>query len=286
MGRSQETGIACSTGGFKGVFLHGVLCAFEENGFRAGAYAAASSSVIPAAAAAVGEARPVGLDHWVEGFTILKQGGSGMSGLALEGIRSAAPLIVESLFLPTASRFMVAANLVDATGAEVTQGKGARRLGRRLLLSAARGDRTWIDEHLTLKLFDTKPFDDHIVLTPDNFEAVAYASSRLLHAWDIPAWVDDEPFVDAYYTCACPIHALVQSGYGRIIAISTEPVLYRDIFQSEEIQSEEFAAEVTIIHPDRDPEEFGVSYTTASLEGLLQVYLQGIEAGYAYLASM
>ncbi|MGD2048310.1 MAG: hypothetical protein PVH03_02385, partial [Chloroflexota bacterium] len=64
MKTSVNVAIACSTGGFKSVFLHGVLSAFESAGFRAGAYGAASSSVLPAAAAAIGQVDVLSLDYW------------------------------------------------------------------------------------------------------------------------------------------------------------------------------------------------------------------------------
>lgn len=45
---TRETlAIASAAGGFKGVFAHGVLSAFEAAGIRAGAYAATSSTVFP-----------------------------------------------------------------------------------------------------------------------------------------------------------------------------------------------------------------------------------------------
>lgn len=45
--------IACASGSFKGVFVHGVLQAFEDAHFFADAYAAASSSTIPASFASI-----------------------------------------------------------------------------------------------------------------------------------------------------------------------------------------------------------------------------------------
>ena len=205
--------IACSTGGFKGVFLHGVLAAFEEAGFRAGAYAAASSSVLPAAFAAIGQTRELGLEHWIDGFRIIGVPGQGMSELMLAGIKHSAPAITRLLFRADSPRFLIAANAVDSTGEDETQGKGARRRGRKLLLAAARGDRSWIDEHLTLQLFDSKSSGELPLLSAGNFEEVAYASSRMLHAWDTPAWIGGQAFVDAFYRCACPAHEVSELGY-------------------------------------------------------------------------
>jgi hypothetical protein len=261
-----------------------VLCAFEKAGFRASAYAAASSSVIPAAAAAVGKTNTFGLEHWLEGLRILERGGQGMSGLALQGIQHATPLIVQELFQRNSPRFLIAMNFVDEDGAIETQGKGARRLGRLLLLSAARGDRSWIDHHLTLQMYDSRPCGQHLELTASNFADAAYASSRVLHAWDIPAWVDGMPYVDAFYTCTCPVYELAASGCSKIFAISNEPILYRDIFQDEEIHEGELDIELEIIRPSSDLLEFGVSYTSASADALEHVFNMGLSAGLATLS--
>jgi len=275
--------IACSVGGFKGVFLHGVLAAFEEEGFRAKAYAAASSSVLPAASAVIGQTRDLGLDHWIEGLEIIRERGKGMSELALGGIEHAAPAITKHIFRAEAPRFLIAANLVDSESKEETQGRGARRLGRLLLLAAARGDRNWIEAHLTLQLFDSKSSGVHSPLTADNFREVAYASSRMLHAWDIPALIGGRAYIDAFYRCACPVHEPAELDYAKVIALSNEPILYRDIFQKETIHSTYSGVPIQVIRPDFDPVELGVSYTTASSVGLTELYEHGIEKGRSYL---
>ena len=60
----KSLGIACASGTFKGVFVHGVLSAFESSGFVADVYAAASSSILSTACAATGKAREVGVEYW------------------------------------------------------------------------------------------------------------------------------------------------------------------------------------------------------------------------------
>jgi predicted acylesterase/phospholipase RssA len=283
--KDSRVAIACSTGGFKGVFLHGVLAAFEEAGFRAGAYTAASSSVMPAAFAAIGKTRVLGLEHWIDSLRFIAKEGRGMSELVLTGIKRASPTIAPLLFQAESPRFLIAANAVDSEGAQETQGTGARRLGRRLLLAAARGDRRWIDEHLTLILFDSKSSGKFPLLSSGNFEEVAYASSRMLHAWEIPAWIDGQAYVDAFYTCACPAYEAAELGYGLVLAISNEPVLYRDIFQSETIGSKHRSSLIQVIRPDIDPAEMGVSYTTGTMDGLSAVYEHGNEKGFSYMKS-
>ncbi len=279
----DRSAIACATGGCKGVFLHGVLSAFEVSGYRAGAYAAASSSVLPTAAAAVGRINDLGLDYWYKGQEILQQPGAGMSEVILGGLDQTLPGLLPHLFGKEAPRFLIVASLVDPEAAQETQGKGARRRGRKLLLEAARGDRSWVDTYLTARLFDTESEDENFRLTAENFAQVAYASSRMLHAWDIPAWVGDRPFVDAYYTCACPAMDMAERGYETVIAVANEPVLYRDIFQSEIIPDQWHGVAIQIIRPDFDPAEIGVSYTTADTQGLKKVYAHGIKMGNIFL---
>jgi len=276
--------IACATGGFKGVFLHGVLSAFETAGFVTDAYAAASSSVPPAAAAAVGRANELGLDFWQQGLKLLAQPGIGMSGMVLAGIAENSPWLRPLLFDKPAPRFLIAANAVDPAGAEETQSRGARRRGRLLLLDAARGQRDWISEHLTLHLFDTLAEEDWLRLTAGNIDEIAYASSRMLHAWDIPAWVGGRPYVDAFYTCACPAMEVAELGYGTVIALATETVLYRDIFQDEIMPDEWSGATIYTIRPEADPVEFGVDFTGATEEGLERLYRHGIKQGQSFLA--
>lgn len=280
--RHESVAIACSAGGFKGVFLHGVLAAFEEAGYVADGYGAASSSVLPAAAAAIGRTRHLGLGHWIEGLRTTQQG-LGMSRLVLDGINRAAPTITRRLFRGESPRFVIAANAVDAVGTAETQGLKARRLGRRLLLAAARGDRGWVDEHLALTLFDSKSDSRGNRLSESNFAEVAYASSRMLHAWDVPAWIDGRAYVDAYYCCACPAYEIAGLGFSAVIALSNEPVLYRDIFKKESIRSEYEGIPITILRPDFDPQAKGVGYTMATDEGLAEVYEHGLDKGMAYL---
>jgi hypothetical protein len=267
-----------------------VLSAFESAGFRAGAYGAASSSVLPAAAAAIGRVDELGLEHWSEGLAFKERSGVGMSQMILAGIEQAGPWLGRRLFQPDAPRFVIAASAVDEEGAIETQGKQGRRRGRMLLLDASRGDRSWVESHLTPHLFDTGSTDEMLRLTAENFAEVAYASSRMLHAWDIPAWVAGRPYVDAFYTSACPAVELSDLGYRPVIALATEPILYRDIFQQETIPEGgpegRLGSAIRVIGPDFDPAEAGVNYTGATEDGLLRVYRHGISKGEAFLTSL
>lgn len=275
--------VACATGGFKGVFLHGVLTSFEKEGFRADAYGAASSSVLPAAAAAVRMTRQLGLDYWLDGMKLLATLGNGMSQVLLKAIWEYAPRISVELFKDGGIRFVIAVSEVDMKSADEIQGKTGRRRRRQILLDAAQGDDTWIRQNLTARLFDTEADDPNYRLTRSNFKDVAYASSRMLHAWDIPAWIAGRPFVDAYYTCASPAIQLLNLGYTHVIALATEPVLYRNILQKELIQEHSYPAVIRILAPEYDPVEAGVGYTAASVDGLMEIFEHGKSLGTKFL---
>jgi hypothetical protein len=276
--------IACATGGFKGAFVGGVLAAFEADGFQAGAYAGASSSVLPAAAAAVGDSGRLGLEHWLIGQRIMARPKTNMSTMILAGIEENQTWLKKRLFAAGARRLLIAASAVSQEAAGETQGQGARRRGRLLLLAAARGDSSWIDEHLRLALFDSAGAEPLLPLNEGNFEAAAYASTRMLHAWDVPGWVDGRPYVDAYYTCACPAVEMIELGYEQVIAVATEPTLYRDIMQDQTMPQSWRGRPVHVIRPAFDPCQQGVNYTTASQEGLARVYQHGQAQAKAFLA--
>lgn len=284
---AQSLAIASSAGGFKGVFVHGVLSALEAAGIRADAYAAASASVFPSLSAAIGQANEIGLKYWRVALHTLEQAGSGMSEAVLQSIAASAHLLRNHPFQPGMPRCFIATSaVITPEGAELIQGDGARRLGRRLLLQAARGDHSWADQHLQAYLFDTAAPDEEHRLTIDNIEAAIYASTRMLHAWTIPAWVADRPFIDGCYTCACPALEMARHGYHEVIAIATEPgELYSDIFQSEPIPSTWNGIPIHIIRPSIDPAKFGADFTDVTGEGLIAGYQHGIEIGNAFIES-
>lgn len=282
---SLSLAIACSTGGFKGVFVHGVLSALEAGGIRAGAYAAASSSVFPAICAAIGQADEIGLRYWRGALHTLAQAGNGMSEVVLQSIADSRQQLHRHLFQRGVPRLLIAVSLVrTAAGAELAQGDGARRLGRRLLLLAARHDRTWADEHLAPAFFDSAAPDDAQRLTPENIDAVIYASTRMLHAWTIPAWIGGRPYIDASYTCACPALEVARRGYRSILAIASEPgPVYSDMFQTDLIPSEWNGVPIAIIQPDHNLATMGVDFTTITEAGMVSVYEYGKAKGQEFL---
>jgi len=279
--------VACASGGFKGVFVHGVLSAFESAGLHVDAYAASSASVASTGFAVVGRASEVGVEYWVRARQVLDRPGQGMSQVLMQCIESYAPVVRPAAFEPGRPRLLiVASEVVTQEAAELTQGGGARGLGRRLLVAAARGDRSWAGKHLERRIFDSQARVGEFQLNADNFDEVAYASTRMLHACDIPAWVEGKPFVDASYTCLCPAIELAELGYSEVVAVAAETgPLWRDLLGREPMPQHWGATPIDVIRPEQDPREFGVDFATASDEGLLAAYRQGEEQGRAFLAA-
>ncbi len=277
-------GIAVASGAFKGVFGHGVLSAFEAAGFRADVYGCASSSVLSGALAATGLAGSVGVGYWVESAASAERDGVGMSEVVLRSIRQYGPALREGVFAGNGRRLVVAVSrVVTAEAAAITQGADAARLGRRLLIGALRGNGEWANEHLAKTLFDTGGDPGTSRLTEEDFDEVAYASTRMLHAWERPASINGVAFVDASYTCACPAYELSDLGCRTVVAVAAEPgPLYSDIFRSQEILSSDGAG-VSVIRPATDLKTLGVDYTTATEDGLRAAYDVGLEAGASYL---
>ena len=270
-------------GSFKGVFVHGVLHGLESAGFRADAYAAASSSTLVAAFAAAGQVREIDPEVWNDGERIAQEAGRSMSDAVLAGIRNAAPRLRDLLFRPEAAQFAVAVSHVRTEeAAALTQGDGARRLGRRLLVEAARHDTRWRDRHLEPRLFDTRSADPALRITPGNLEEVAYATTRMMHAWHIPAYIGRDPYVDASYTCQCPAVEMAERGFDAVLAIATEPApVARDLFGTAVLPEECNGAPIVTVCPPRDLKDIGVDFNHASKSGLEQAFAEGIAEGIA-----
>lgn len=278
------TAIACAAGGFRGAFVHGVLTAFEEQGFRADAHAAVSSSALPAACAAVGQASAMGIDHWRGLLETRAKTGGDMSPVLLESIDAIMPLIAEALFRPAASRYLAVACAVTNAEAEAeTQGSGARRLGRRLLVAAGRGDRGWISDNLETVFFDSAGRHG-TALSPETLAAAIYASTRMLHAWSVPAEVAGGAYVDGVYRLACPAVEMAALGYQRVIAVGTQPgPIPLDLVGDRLLPEEADGVPIEIIVPEIDPAELGVEVTNADLTGLTALYDHGREKGRAFI---
>ncbi|MEL6458228.1 MAG: hypothetical protein AAFQ91_08265 [Cyanobacteria bacterium J06621_15] len=284
----MKLAIACASGSFKGAFTHGVLTAFESAGISADAYAASSSSVIPSAWAAIGKAAELGVNYWLTGMEELQKPEMGMSQVTMGGIQLFHPSLDKLLAAETPAYFVAVSAVVNPEAASQTQGEKARRLGRKLLVSAAKKDRSWVDENLQIELFSTRKNDliKSSKIDKNNFSEIAYATSRMLHAWDIPAWINEKPYIDASYTCLCPAIEMIEAGYKQIIAINNEPgIFYRDMFGLEIIPENYQGIDIHIIKPDIDLKEMGVDFTNATPEGLLAVYKHGQEKGREFLTN-
>ncbi|MFD8206935.1 hypothetical protein ACFV2S_11075 [Streptomyces sp. NPDC059695] len=286
-GTGARIGIAIASGMLKGVFGHGVLSAFEERGLRAQAYGTASSAVLSGGLAAVGQARATGVDYWHKAAA--GAAGKGMSHVVLSSIEEYGPTLRAGLFRAGAPEFLLATSKVTTPeAAEITQGPGAKELGRQLLRNIFTGDRGWVVENLSAEVFSShaEGHGGRPKLTPENFDAVSYASTRMMHAWAVPAEVDGEAYVDASYTCACPAREVAATGVTELIVIGADPFpVFRDIYASEEIVDGSVldGATVHVVKPDEDLKGLGVDYASASPEGLSGAYELGRAAGLRFV---
>jgi hypothetical protein len=281
----KSLAIATPVGSFKGAFAHGVLTALEQCGVKADAYAAASSSVIPATWATLGQSAKLGADYWIAGWEALQLPNQNMSKVMQRGIRAFSKSLKSTLFEVTTPTLYIATNKVITTEAiELTQTDRAKDLGKQLMLASARKDRSWVDRHLEFALFSTNSHTLHRRITANNYPAVAYASSRIMHAWDLPAAIEGLPFVDAAYTCLCPALAMAKEGYREVIAISNEPgPLYQDMFHIDAVPDQWQQTKIQVIRPALHLQKLGVDFTKASPEGLVNTYQYGQECGHNFV---
>jgi predicted acylesterase/phospholipase RssA len=285
MNSSKRIGIAVSSGTLKGVYGQGILSALEETGVGASAFACASSSVISAGLAAIKKSRSLGLDYWY--YAAKESEGKNMSKVVKSTIAKYFPLLTDGLFTDGAPRFLIAASLVNnESAASVTQSSKARNCGRKLLIDLHRGNSTWIDENLTKVLFDTEGSTGP-VLTRDNLADVAYASSRMLHAWEDPAEVASQPYVDASYTCSCPALELVSLGYDPLIIIDVETgPIYTSLTKKVRVEANAIGPFCFEVKPKYDLSDVGVTYLSATKEGIGRVYNDAFEQGLEFVAQL
>jgi len=284
----MRIGIACSAGSYKGVFVHGVLTGLSELESQVDIYAASSSTAAAAAYAAAGDLPFLkGPEHWKRMYTGYVASNYDVSKAVLEAIPEYTERLLGTLFSPDAKRFAVAVSAVMTKEAEeLTQGPGARRLGQQLVLATRKRDRSWADGNLQTRLFQSGFPTAAFKLTARNMNEVFYATTRMLHAWKTPAWIDGQPYLDASYTCMCPALELAEMGCTEIIAISSEVgPLYRDFFQSFEIPSGYLDARIHLIKPQSELAEIGVDYMKVSDEGLHIAYDLGLQAGKEFAKS-
>ena len=283
----MKTAIACASGSAKGVFVHGVIDALIRQGLAVDAFAASSSSTIPAAFAAAGRLDALaGPAYWQRTADAFKERKDVSDSIAWV-IAQFVPILRESLFSPDARRFILAASHVkSAEAAEKCQGSQARRAGLDQLALARKKDGTWADANLVTHLFDTQPRPPTRPLTAENLADALYATTRMMHAWKAAGWIDGLPYVDASYTCSCPAIEMAELGYDRVVAISPETgPFYRDLYQREVLPPEWKAARISFIQPEIDLKTMGVDYLFAEDGALGRAFAAGRAAGTRFLDS-
>ena len=123
----KDIAIATTSGGYKSVFIQGVLSAFEEKGFYASAYGSCSSSAMVTALATVKKLSDFPLSTWYNGYKISQQEHMSQSDAAYHAINRIYPLIKNEIF-ESDKRFLVATSFVhNEEAASITQAKMAKR---------------------------------------------------------------------------------------------------------------------------------------------------------------
>ncbi len=120
----KNIAVACMSGSFKGVFVHGVLTALGTFNISFSAYAASSSTTLPAAYAAIDKMSQLPIDFWYENLEWLEKPGSTMSDVVLTSIDKYAPVLDQLQFFNLTKRFLVACSYVNNDeAAQLTQGE-------------------------------------------------------------------------------------------------------------------------------------------------------------------
>jgi hypothetical protein len=277
--------ISCTSGGYKNAFTQGVLTAFEENSLIANVYAACSSSALIAAFAAFSKIRKLDLTLWKNGYSISQEDCGDQSRAMLHTIKQLSPEIIDNLWASSSSRLLITTSFVRTNEAIIaTQSDSAKRLGQMLLLNALRHNPEWKNKNLEMKLFDTLPDLTTEQLTKENFNEVAYATTRMLHAWKRPAYINNQAYIDGSYTSHCPIQFLSKLKPQKIICICTEKdKIYSNIFGTEEIPSQMDNIHIDLIKPDFDLKDIGLDFYTITDDGLEKGYEHGYKKGLSYL---
>lgn len=280
--------ICCLSGGYKSAFTHGVLTAFEENNLTASVYTACSSSTLITAFATFKEIGKLDLTLWKNGYKISQEDNGDQSQAMLRTIQKLSPEIIDNLWKPSSSRLLITTSCVKTDAAvAVTQSDSAKRLGQMLLINALRHKSDWKDENLELVLFDTHSDSRTKLLTKDNFNDVAYATTRMLHAWKVPASVDNQAYIDGSYTSHCPIGFLATLKPKRIVCICTEQEKqFFNIFGNEEVPSQMDGICIDFIKPDFELKEVGLDFYSIADYGLENGYELGYKKGLSYISGV
>lgn len=282
----MNTAIVCAASSFRGVFIHGVLDAFNQEGFKPDAYAGASSLSIPIAYAAINKLEKLNsVEYWKTRVNGVKEYNFDMSSCIKIGIDMALPDLQNDLFSSHAIRVIIGiSEVVTDEGKELTQTeKGSTKLGRLLMIAAAKKDPAWANKNLRPVVFDSLGSDEY-QLNQKNMKDVFYATTRLLQGWKIPAWINDKAYIDGIYTCGCPVKETASLGFKKIIAISAETgELFSDMFGKEKIPDTLGDTYIYKIQPDFNLGEIGLDFLTATDEGLDKAYKHGLQKGFEFM---
>lgn len=101
----------------------------------------------------------------------------------------------------------------------------------------------------------------------------------MLHAWHEPAEIEGEAYVDASYTCSCPVYEVAALGHEKILVVDVEPgTTYTSLSRKKVVNPGTLGnSEVIIIRPAEDLRALGVDYLKATEEGVIDAYEKGYE---------
>ena len=281
----SKTAIACASGSFKGIFVHGVLKAFEENQFYADAYAAASSSTIPAVfAASKAMGNQNSFSYWQKMYDEFQSNGFDIAQSILNRIEELTPLLLKNRKEDSAELIIGLSEVINPEAIELTQGDGARMLGKELLLATRKKDNSWAEANLRKVFASTAAQTGDIQINEQNLKEVLYATTRMLHAWKHPATVNSRPMIDASYTCSCAAIEMHERGFDQVIAIIPEigPVAH-NFFNTLFINDEIGDKNIQLIQPPFDLKNIGIDYLKVDKEGFQKGFTIGYKAGIAFL---
>lgn len=284
---NQKTGIACMSGSFKAVFVHGVLSAFEAKNFSASVYGGCSASAIPVAYASIGKLHELnGVAYWLEGREMISQDEKSAGDFFFTDSQKWASGLTKHIFDSAAKELLISTSkVISDEGSSVTQDADKSRLiGRKLLIEAAQGVTGWRDDHLEEAIFTNRNSSNYR-MTEKNLAEILYASTRMMHAWPMPATIDEAPFIDGSYTCQCPVDPVKDSGAETVIAILTEPGQQGVDYFNDEMLPEP-SQNLIYIQPERDLSEIGVDFAVVTEKGLQEAFELGEESGRQFLTQI
>lgn len=280
-------GLAGMAGSFKGVFVHGALQALIEGGVNIDIYGACSSSCVPILYACCGKLDHLGVDYWEDCVKWRRTENKNMSQVMKASIARIHHDLEADLLSDRSKPLLVCTSHLECDALQDDiQGDRACSLGRKLLLNAKANQDSWAKKNLCLHCYETDNNAMH-KLTKSNLDEVIYASTRMLHAWPEPAWINKEVYVDGCYTCYCPIDPLFEKGCDRVIAILTEAYdVKANFFNTGDLVQTKYLDNTVVIKPCVNLEYLGVNFTDATIEGINLGFQHGYEQAQLMLQQL